>query len=706
MAKKASSTKEDYPKIMPFQDLGFVWNGKSGNEVYGDCPFCGKPDKVYVNTVTQQWQCKNAYCNKEGNLYHFIQYSYEQVKSDMADYDMERLWDRLAADRAIPKEVLQDEGIAWDGNKWWIPVVNYNGTYVNIRFYRIGEKTKNLKNVEVSLLGLNHMARMTNDYEIWMCEGEWDYIAMRDLFDHENVEDAVLAVPGAGIFKDGWLHYFKDKVVNICYDNDENGRKGCARTALKLMDVARKVKFIDWPPELPTKFDIRDFYQTHGDVEVLKEMLKDFHIDEPTERKEDIFQAMTPLSKANRPSFQEVLALYEEHLHMTAEMRDALRIIFAVIYSNQLEGDPLWVHIAGPPGSGKTELLMSTNGCQACEVRSTVTPHSLVSGFQLPGGKDPSLIPHILGKTFILKDFTEVLQMARNSKDEVYHILRGAYDGEVIKQFGNGLVRHYRGYFSMITGVTQAIFAESGTSLGERFLIYHFVKGVGFDADAMIMAAIGNSGEEKKMKSALQEAAKSFLEYQVDGHCQPVFDRSYALRIVGLAQFVAMLRGSVERGFNREQLKFRPQHEMGTRLAKQFKKLLMGLAITNEDYKISEDDYRLVVRIALDTCIGFNLEIVRLLIEMDGSSVREIAEAIVLPLTTCREQLEDMEALHVVWKTYEDNPAGRGAPIAVYHVTDTVKRHWESAKISDYIVHKLEAPRVRKRFRKGQGDES
>lgn len=497
MVKRNSKYSNDDPKLKPFEDLGFVPSGASNNEVYGTCPICGRENKFYVNTTTQQWQCKHALCGIEGNLYTYIAKMYEYTRDRMIDYDMDILWETLSADRGLPVEDLKEAGLVWDGVRWWFPVINHSQSYVNMRFYRIGSKVKNLTGCEVGLIGLHGLMTASSKARIWVVEGEWDYIALKILLREAGLDDVVLAVPGSGVFKEGWIHHFKDREVVLAYDNDEAGRKGKKRAFTKIKDVVSSVTHIDWPQALPNKFDIRDFRASDGTIQVLHEMNTDFDDQDCVDDTPvaDIYGALPALSDSVRPTFSEVVSIYKEHLYMTVEMEDALKVVFAVAYSNQLEGDPLWIHIAGPPGSGKTELLMSLSQCSTCEIRSTVTPHSLVSGFQLPGGKDPSLIPNLIGKTFILKDFTEVLQMPRNSKDEVYSILRGAYDGEVSKPFGNGLYRQYKGYFSMITGVTQAIFAESGTSLGERFLIYHFVKGVGFDADQTIMAAIGNSGE-------------------------------------------------------------------------------------------------------------------------------------------------------------------------------------------------------------------
>ncbi len=214
------------------------------------------------------------------------------------------------------------------------------------------------------------------------------------------------------------------------------------------------------------------------------------------------------------------------------------------------------------------------------------------------------LIPKLHRKTFVLKDFTEVLNMPRMQKDEVYSILRGAFDGEVTKPFGNGVMRHYKSKFSMITGVTHLIFAEQGASLGERFLIYHVFKGVDYNADDIIMAAINNVGHESGMKEDLSAIAHQFLNVRILPEDVPELDRETQVRLIALSQVVSRLRGTVDKDYSRDVLSCRGQYEIGTRPAKQLKKLMLGLALLKDEPVFDEEIWRVVRQVAMDTCNG------------------------------------------------------------------------------------------------------
>ena len=65
---------------------------------------------------------------------------------------------------------------------------------------------------------------------------------------------------------------------------------------------------------------------------------------------------------------------------------------------------------------------------------SNLTPHVLVSGFK--GEDDPSLIPQLRDKCLILNNYTEVRSLDKGSQEAIYGVLRGAYDGDASRPFG------------------------------------------------------------------------------------------------------------------------------------------------------------------------------------------------------------------------------------------------------------------------------
>lgn len=663
--------------LKPFVHLGLEDVVISGQEACGTCPFCGKSKKFYVNVATGQWSCKGGGCARSGNLYTFLNDWHEQQLEDSDGWP----WESLSKNRKLPVEVLQKAGLVAVDDAWFVPVYGSSGKIVTYRSFRPDSpledlrKLRALPGLSLCLYGMERLARDEDaNLPVYLCEGEWDAIALHDTFQKEGVAAVVVAAPGASVFKDQWAECFKGREVWLCYDNDTAGEKGHKRAVAALSAYTTHINRIQWPEACPEGYDVRDFLSDGASLDIFQELFV------PEETVAPSKNGKARLRDPGRPTFSDALAVYKKWLYMTPDMVDALRIIYAVVLSNQIDGDPLWIHLAGPPGTGKTELLSSCSEVSSCVLRSTVTAHALVSGFK--ASPDPSLIPKLIGKVFMLKDFTEILNMKKDSKDFIYGVLRGAYDGEVRAPFGNGIERHYVGYFSMVTGVTQAIFGERGTSLGERFLIYHMTKGVGWRSDDMILSAVGNVGDETAMKAALKGAAKSFLEVSVPKNLVPTVPVLYLQKIVALAQLVAMLRGGVDRDFSREYIAYRPQHEVGTRIAKQLKKLILSLSLLTDSGKVDDDCYQLTKRVAIDTCGStFSLEILEALVASSGLGVMELFSATGVPFSTLRERLEDMVMLGVLRKETVPSLKRRGTSAVLYHVSDVVREYWCEAMV-------------------------
>src|SRR5262249_23758004 len=143
--------------------------------------------------------------------------------------------------------------------------------------------------------------------------------------------------------------------------------------------------------------------------------------------------------------------VYCRHLHLPEP--DVVDVTLAVPAGNKLlKTDSLWLFLKGPPGSGKTEMMNALKGLpEWAMLVSNLTPAALISGFGDPT-KDrtgQSLLPQLDGKTLIVKDFTTILSMNPTARDEIFGILRDAYDGHASKNFGTGR-REYDSRFNLL----------------------------------------------------------------------------------------------------------------------------------------------------------------------------------------------------------------------------------------------------------------
>lgn len=688
----------EYPeKLKPFFCHGVELDERQNGNWVGDCPFCGKPGHFFASPKSGLWDCK--VCGESGNPVSFLtKYAKQSYRDTPRDS-----WRKLVKLRGLPAGVMKKRQVSNNGNgTWLIPVVSEEGTVRDIRRWN-GKVMKSTLGCKTQLFGADRLAKSRATARVWLCEGEWDAMAMdwllRELGSDPRDEVAV-AVPGATVFKSEWSHLFEHRRVVACYDADDAGERGEVLAKQRLQGVAGSMEFIRWPDQVPKGFDLRDFIRREladdGDPHKALGTLLGLVRGEP--KLEVAISDEMPSFRAKEggpapQSFQELLDTFREEVAMGPDMEQALLISLAVALSNDLRStDPLWVYLVAPPSSGKTLLLASLQSSGRCVFRSTVTPHCLVSGWRGEGG-DPSLIPKLKGRTFVTKDFTEILTLPPTQQDEIFSTLRGAYDGNVTKTFGNGITREYKNcWFSMLAGVTPAIHSHEKASLGERFLKFAFRPFSVKHQTRLIGSALASIGQEQEKEEALQEAVARFLDQKVTVKELPRFNVEMTTRITALVQLTAFMRAQVDRDPRNGDIRYRPAPEVGSRLVKQLGKLAMLVSYIKGESKISEESYRLVERVAFDTATGFHLDVVTAMMEKGGTaSKQEVCEICKLPSSTLSRRFEDLQVLRAI------EPAGTrdsdgGRPSKLWTVTAPVAALWKEAR--------GQVPRTRKKPRK------
>lgn len=202
----------------------------------------------------------------------------------------------LAKQRHIDPEVLE----LWEvrksltRNDWLIPGYNQSGKISNVYSYRrmkSGWRVIPTPTLGHQLFGM-HLWKSTKNI-VFICEGPWDSMALWDILSRTTVvgeelgyskdpEDLltndinVVGVPGSNTFLDAWLPLFRNKAVNIVFDNDHPklntktgrmmkpaGLTGTRRLAGIVGEVAEEVNYLNWGPEGYDKnykdgLDIRD----------------------------------------------------------------------------------------------------------------------------------------------------------------------------------------------------------------------------------------------------------------------------------------------------------------------------------------------------------------------------------------------------------------------------------------------------------------
>jgi len=668
-------------------DHGVVFLGESGGgNLYGDCAFCHSP-KFYVNQITGQWDCKK--CRISGNLKTWLT---EVIKYHAVTTTDDHLR-TLARWRKLSVRVLNTYGVVYDGSRFLVPIWGINNRVQDIRKVYIGKKVRSTKGCSTGLIGMKQLTKSDLRVTIYLTAGEWDTMAMNMLLKKGGIKGICVGTPGENVFKKEWIELFQGRKVVICYDNDLAGDQGAARVGGcvgyphedsvesrgLLHGVCSQISFLRWPDVLPNKYDLNDFWKDHKKH---PNPWREFAVLIQPEHRRTNRESAGPAkkTKAKRVSFRQVCKEYRKWMRMTQDTIDALRLVFATAISVRIPGEPIWLYLVAPPGGGKTALLLTLNSSEHVVFRSSLSSKMLVSGWKQGPKGDPSLLPELDQKCFILKDFTEVLSMRVADKDEIYGTLRGAYDGTVERQFGNGVLRNYKVHFSMVAGVTAAIHGISGqqSSMGERFLKFQLSRSHD-DDENLVRAAIRGLEMEDSRSEALSAKSSQFLNYIIDKF-DPLDFRTplwVKERIKSLATLCAMLRAGVERDYQGD-VTHRADFEVATRFSKQLLKLGWALTVVNNVAEIDWDIYLLLKKVAMDSSTGFSREIVTEMMIRGGKKIplEVIREATGLPNTTVMRRMDDLNFLGIVYKSKDKKQSGPGRRRALYTVQSRIRILW------------------------------
>jgi hypothetical protein len=383
--------------------------------------------------------------------------------------------------------------------------------------------------------------------------------------------------------------------------------------------------------------------------------------------------AITPVA-----SIADVEAVVREWLLLPA--LDVVRLLCATVLVNLAETDPLWLFVVGPPSTGKTELLRALSGLPDIYRLSSLTAQTLVSGYR--DHRAPDLLPKLTGKVVVLKDFTTVLTMHRESRQEILAQLREIYDGEYTKGFGTGKVFSWRGKIGFIAGVTGVIdtYYAVYQVLGERFIQYRLPL-VGRREQARF--ALRNAGKETVMRKALQDVFTAFFTGRTFPALQTIeVPDATGDDLVTLACLASVARSGIMReSYHTREIELAPDPEAPARLVKQLKALACALALVDARTTVTPADMAPVATIALNCLPKLRYQVLSALYAnatdttlAPDLSTTDIAERIGYPTNTTRRILEELTALRLTRK----RPGGEGKADR-WRLAATTKRHLETA---------------------------
>ena len=320
--------------------------------------------------------------------------------------------------------------------------------------------------------------------------------------------------------------------------------------------------------------------------------------------------------------------------------------------SHYLEiGDPAWLFVVAPPGSGKTTMsLMGAAGLREVITLSDFTENTLLSGFY--GHKDPGVLEKVgptqqeentyttRGNAILLaKDFTSVLSMRREKRSAILGQLREIHDGEFKRVFGTGVTKVWKGRVTVIAAVTPVLDLHYSifSTLGERFLQVRWHRP---DSEEAGEWAIKQQGKEAEIKA---ETAAVIKKLFASRRAVPELSREDEHRIASLAEVVARGRTHVFRSsFGNREIEYIPEPEANTRIAKGLAAIARGVAALYGREQVAEQDLQDAFRVGLDCLPNYRRQI--LVAAITGQS----RDTLNIPRTMLGREEENLRELKIL----------------------------------------------------------
>jgi predicted transcriptional regulator len=285
-------------------------------------------------------------------------------------------------------------------------------------------------------------------------------------------------------------------------------------------------------------------------------------------------------------------------------------------------------------------------------MRDTLTVNSLLSGYtpddkrSKRNKKDYSLMPHLDGKLFIIKDFTLMLKMRHDTFHEILGQLRAAYDGYLDRQVGQGH-KSAVAKFGLIACVTSEIDQHRHllTSLGERCLSYRMPTVSQHEARKRSMKATdGHLSSDQKY-----QLAAAAQELMLTNPTIPTITADQRRQIVNIAAIIAKARTEVRRNPKTKEPDI-PEVEVPTRLSKQLVDLCLGITMSRNKRKVSKDEITLIQKTALHSITPKRYRLFKELLKHypDDISCTDLSESLKFSTSAVDIWLHDLWLLNLV----------------------------------------------------------
>ena len=292
-----------------------------------------------------------------------------------------------------------------------------------------------------------------------------------------------------------------------------------------------------------------------------------------------------PVAESPAGALQQAHSVFRRWLGDAYDL-DSLDAVLAAAAVEKLDGDPVWLLLVSGAGAAKTETVTALLGAGAT-VTSTITSEGALLSATSSKEKAKDATGGLLRKLgdrglLVIKDFTSILSMNRDSRAAVLAALREIYDGRWERNVGTdgGRTLTWTGRLVVIGAVTTAYDSAHGViaAMGDRFALVRIDSCAGRLESGR--QALRNVGHETQMRAELAEAAGRVLA-DVDPAravlTDPVMDA-----LLAVANLVTLARTACERDYRGDVIEAHAP-EAPTRFAKMLAQVVRGALALGAD---------------------------------------------------------------------------------------------------------------------------
>jgi hypothetical protein len=356
-------------------------------------------------------------------------------------------------------------------------------------------------------------------------------------------------------------------------------------------------------------------------------------------------------------TLDELLTAYRSRLHLPDP--GMVEVALASWVVNHLPGDASWLLIAGPPSSGKTEVVASLSDLPHTHLASDL---SLAGLLTLGSRDDDTGDPLTRGRgllremgafgVILAPELSTLIAESRREDSKVFGALREvATDRRYSRQI-NGQRLTWEGKGGFLGCVTEAVDEMGMGALGERFLIYRVP--LASEADDLAAGALALT-EVRPPLRLLCEAARAFVDELDIPDTAPSLSADDCKRLTLLASFVTRIRSTVTwDSRHADAVVDVPQPERSPRLLLGCAQLLRGLCIIG---CADSEAWRVVRHVALGSIRTRKRRVLAALLAADlPMATSGIAGRARLPETGVRRDLAELDAFGIIEKVGEAPP--------------------------------------------------